>query len=159
LSHIPYVPHSFLLNLLIITFIYYFSPSFFYFTVGINKAIIKRVRHAIQINKTSLRHLIVWVSEILFLFWFSKELKMTYWRTTDFVTSSLYFLLTNEYSLGGGFSFPIVLVPRYKLYLCHTPIKPNLLGFSKNLYLYVWVAWPRVQEVRITFKPPPPSSL
>jgi hypothetical protein len=22
-----------------------------------------------------------------------------------------------------------VLVPRYKLYLCHTPIKPDLLGF------------------------------
>jgi len=25
--------------------------------------------------------------------------------------------------------FPIVLVPRYKLSLCHTPIKPDLLGF------------------------------
>jgi hypothetical protein len=32
--------------------------------------------------------------------------------------------------LGGGFSFPIVLVPRYKLSLCHTPIKPDLLDFS-----------------------------
>jgi hypothetical protein len=32
--------------------------------------------------------------------------------------------------LGGDFPFPIVLVPRYKLSLCHTPIKPDLLGFS-----------------------------
>ena len=28
-----------------------------------------------------------------------------------------------------GFTFPIVSVPRYKLSLCHTPIKPDLLGF------------------------------
>jgi len=28
-----------------------------------------------------------------------------------------------------GSPFPIVLVPRYKLSLCHTPIKPDLLGF------------------------------
>ena len=27
--------------------------------------------------------------------------------------------------------FPIVLVPRYKLSLCHTPIKPDLLGFLR----------------------------
>jgi len=26
-------------------------------------------------------------------------------------------------------AFPIVLVPRYKLSLCHTPIKTDLLGF------------------------------
>ena len=36
----------------------------------------------------------------------------------------------NQYSLGGVFFlFPIVLVPRYKLSLCHTPIKPDLLSF------------------------------
>jgi len=45
------------------------------------------------------------------------------------VASSLYFSFANQYSLGGGFPFPIVLVPRYKLSLCHTPIKPDLLGF------------------------------
>jgi len=45
------------------------------------------------------------------------------------VASSLYFSFANQYSLGGGFSFPIVLVPRYKLSLCHPPIKPDLLGF------------------------------
>jgi hypothetical protein len=31
--------------------------------------------------------------------------------------------------VGWGFSFPIVSVLRYKLSLCHTPIKPDLLGF------------------------------
>jgi hypothetical protein len=54
---------------------------------------------------------------------------MTYRRTTGFMTSFLYFSFTNQYSLGGGFLFPIVMVPRYKLSLCHTPIKPDLLGF------------------------------
>ena len=37
--------------------------------------------------------------------WFSKELKMSYQRTTGFVASSLYFSFTNQYSLGGGFRF------------------------------------------------------
>jgi len=39
--------------------------------------------------------------------------------------SSLYFLFVNQYSLGGSFSFLL----GYKLSLCHTPIKPDLLGF------------------------------
>jgi hypothetical protein len=54
---------------------------------------------------------------------------MTYRRTTIFAASSLYFSFANQYSLGEGFLFPIVLVPRYKLSLCRTPIKPDLLGF------------------------------
>jgi hypothetical protein len=70
------------------------------------------------------------VGEIISLPWFSKELKTTYRRTTGFVASSLYLSFANQYSLGGGFSFPIVLVPRYKLSLCHSPIKPDLLGFQ-----------------------------
>ena len=45
------------------------------------------------------------------------------------MASSLYFSFANQYSVGEGFPFPIVLVPRYKLCLCHTPIKPDLLGF------------------------------
>jgi hypothetical protein len=45
------------------------------------------------------------------------------------VASSLYFSFVNQYSLGGGFMFPIVLVPRYKLSLCPTPMKPDLFGF------------------------------
>jgi hypothetical protein len=72
----------------------------------------------------------VCVGEIISLSWFSKELKTTY-RRTSFVASSLYFLYANQYSLGGGFPFLIVLVPRYKLSLCHTPIKLDLLGFSR----------------------------
>ena len=45
------------------------------------------------------------------------------------MASSLYFSFANQYSLGGGFPFSIVLVPRYKLSLFHTSIKPDLLGF------------------------------
>jgi len=71
----------------------------------------------------------VCVGEIIYLPWFSKELNRTYRRTTVFVASSLYFSFANQYSLGGGFPFPIVLVPRYKLSLCHTTIKPDLHGF------------------------------
>jgi len=54
---------------------------------------------------------------------------MTYQRTTDFVASSLYFSFANQYLLSWGFPFLIVLVPRYKLFLCHASIKPDLLGF------------------------------
>jgi hypothetical protein len=55
---------------------------------------------------------------------------MTYRRTTGFVASTLYFSFANQYLLGGGFPFPVVLMPRYKLSLYHTLIKPDLLGFS-----------------------------
>jgi hypothetical protein len=41
----------------------------------------------------------VCIGEIIPLQWFSKELKMTYRRTTGFVASSLYFSFTNQYSL------------------------------------------------------------
>jgi len=69
------------------------------------------------------------VGGIVYLPWFSKKLKTTYRRTTGFVASPLYFSFANQYSLSGAFPFPIVVVPRYKLSLCHTPIKPDLLGF------------------------------
>jgi hypothetical protein len=42
------------------------------------------------------------VGEIFSLPWFSKRLKTTYQKTTDFVALSLYFLFTNQYSLGRG---------------------------------------------------------
>jgi hypothetical protein len=70
----------------------------------------------------------VCVGEIIFIPWFSKDLKMTYRRTTGFMASSLYFLFANQYSLGGGFPFAIVLVPRYKLSLCRTESR----GEQKN---------------------------
>jgi hypothetical protein len=44
-----------------------------------------------------------------------------------------------------GFLFPVVLVPRYKLSLCHTLIKLDLLGF-------LGIAWPCDHEVRIKTK-------
>jgi hypothetical protein len=73
---------------------------------------------------------------------------MTYQRTTVFVVSFLYFSFANQYSLGGGFPFPIVLVPRYKLSLCHTPIKPDLLGFRG---IGVFACGLRDHEVRIKY--------
>ena len=87
------------------------------------------------------------VSEIISLHWFSKELKTTYQRTTGFVASSLYFSFANQYSLGRDFSFSIVLVRRYKLFLCHTPIKPDLHGFPG---IGVFACGLRDHEVRIT---------
>ena len=41
----------------------------------------------------------------------------------------LILLLRESIFVGWGSPFPIVLVPRYKFSLCHTPIKPDLLGF------------------------------
>ena len=71
---------------------------------------------------------------------------MVYRRTTGFVASSLYFSFANQYSLGGGFPFSIVLVPRYKLSLYHTPIKSDLLGFPR---IGVFACGLRNHEVRI----------
>jgi hypothetical protein len=43
----------------------------------------------------------------------------------------LILLVRESIFVGWGFPFPIVLVSRYKLSLCHTLIiKPDLLGFS-----------------------------
>jgi hypothetical protein len=41
----------------------------------------------------------------------------------------LILLVRESIFVGWGFLFPIVLVPRDKLSLCHTPIKPDLLDF------------------------------
>jgi hypothetical protein len=41
----------------------------------------------------------------------------------------LILLVRESIFVGWGFPFPIVLVPRYKLSFCHTPIKLDLLGF------------------------------
>jgi hypothetical protein len=60
----------------------------------------------------------VCVGEIISLPWLSKELK------NDLL------LIRESIFIGWGSPFAIVLVPRYKLSLCHTPIKPDLLGFS-----------------------------
>jgi hypothetical protein len=49
-------------------------------------------------------------------------------------------------SLGGAFPFLVVLVLRYKLSLCHTTIKPDLLGFPG---IGVFACGLRDHEVRI----------
>jgi hypothetical protein len=51
------------------------------------------------------------------------------------VVSSLYFSFANQYSLGEGFAFLIMLVPRYKLSLCHTPINMIYLAFRELVSL------------------------
>jgi hypothetical protein len=71
----------------------------------------------------------VCVGEIISLPWFSKELKNDLSKNNCLRGVILILLVRESILVGWGFSFPIVLVPRYKLSLCHTPIKPDLLGF------------------------------
>ena len=60
----------------------------------------------------------------------------------------LILLVRESIFVGWGFPFPIVLVSRYKLSLCHTPIKPDLLDF---LGIGVYACGLRDHEVHITF--------
>ena len=71
----------------------------------------------------------VWVSEIISLPWFSKEMKNDLSKNNCLRGVILILLVRESIFVGWGFPFPIVLVPGYKLSLCHTPIKPDLLGF------------------------------
>jgi hypothetical protein len=72
----------------------------------------------------------VCVGEIISLPWFSKELKNDLSKNNCFRGVILILLVRESIFVGWGSPFPIVLVPRYKLSLCQTPIKPDLLGFS-----------------------------
>jgi hypothetical protein len=71
----------------------------------------------------------VCVGEIISLPWFSKELKNDLSKNNCLRGVILILLVCESIFVGWGFPFPIVLVPRYKLSLCHTPIKPDLHGF------------------------------
>jgi hypothetical protein len=71
----------------------------------------------------------VYVGEIISLPWFSKELKNDLSKNICLCGVILILLVRESIFVGWGSSFPIVLVPRYKLSLCYTPIKPDLLGF------------------------------
>ena len=71
----------------------------------------------------------VCVGEIISLSWFSKELKKDLSKNNYLRGVILILLVRESIFIGWGSSFSIVLVPRYKLSLCHTPIKPDLLGF------------------------------
>jgi hypothetical protein len=74
-----------------------------------------------------------------------------YFSKNNWLRGVILILLVHEsIFVGWGFSFPVVLVPGYKLSLCHTLIKPDLLRFSGNWWFCVWVAWLCVQEVRIS---------
>jgi hypothetical protein len=95
-----------------------------------------------------LSHLLC-VGETISFPWFSKELKNDLSKNNWLRGIILILLLCESIFVGWGFPFPIVLVPRYKLSLCHTPIKLDLLSFPGNWCLYVWVAWPRDHEVHI----------
>ena len=71
----------------------------------------------------------VFVGEIISLSWFFKELKNDL-SNNNYLRGVILILLVREsIFIGWGSLFSIVLVPRYKLSLCHTPIKPDLLGF------------------------------
>jgi hypothetical protein len=71
----------------------------------------------------------VCVGEIISLPWFSNELKNDLSKNNYLRGVILILLVRESIFVGWGFSFLIVLVPRYKLFLCHTPIKTDLLGF------------------------------
>jgi hypothetical protein len=93
--------------------------------------------------------LCVCVGKIISLPWFSKELKNDLSKNNSFCGVILILLIRESIFIGWGSSFSIVLVPRYKIFLCHTPIKPDLLGLFGNWCLCVWVARPRDHEVHI----------
>jgi hypothetical protein len=71
----------------------------------------------------------VCAGEIISLPWFSKELKNDLSKNNYLRGVILILLVRESIFVGWGSPFLIVLVPRYKLSLFHTPIKPDLLGF------------------------------
>jgi hypothetical protein len=71
----------------------------------------------------------VCVCVIISLPWFSKELKNDLSKNNCLRGVILILLIRKSIFVGWGFPFLIVLEPKYKLSLCHTPIKPDLLGF------------------------------
>jgi len=73
--------------------------------------------------------LYVCVSKILSFPWFSKELKNDLSKNNWLHDVILIPLVRESIFTRRGFLFLIVLVPTYKLFLCHTPIKPDLLDF------------------------------
>jgi hypothetical protein len=89
------------------------------------------------------------VGEIISLQWFSKELKNDLSKNNSLRGVILILLVHESIFVGWGSPFPIVLVLRYKLSLCRTPIKPDLLGFPGIGVFACVFAWPR-HEVRIS---------
>ena len=71
----------------------------------------------------------VCVGEIISLPWFFKELKNDLSKNNCLRGVILILLVHESIFVGWGSPFPIVSVPGYKLSLCHTPIKFDLLCF------------------------------
>jgi len=71
-----------------------------------------------------LQLVVMCVGEIFLIPLFFKGLKTFYQSATNFMGSIQYTSPSQIRDL-----IPIMLVPRYKLPLCHTPIKSYLLGF------------------------------
>jgi hypothetical protein len=69
----------------------------------------------------------VCVGEIISLPWFSKELKNDLSKNNCLHGVILILLVRESIFVGWGPPFPIVLVPRYKLSLCHTVVLSNLI--------------------------------
>jgi len=92
----------------------------------------------------------VFVGEIISLPRFSKELKNDLSKNNHLRGDILILLVRESIFIGWGFSFSIVLVPRYKLSLCHTTIRPDLLGFPE---IGVFACVLRDHEVRINVSP------
>jgi hypothetical protein len=89
----------------------------------------------------------VCVGEIISIPWFSKELKNDLSKNNCLRGVILILFVCESISIGWGSPFPIVLMPRYKLSLCHTPIKHDLLGFPG---IGVFACRLRDHEVRIS---------
>ena len=87
------------------------------------------------------------VGDIISFPWFSKELKNDLLKNNCLRGIILILLVNESIFVGWGSPFSIVLVPRYKLSLCHTPIKPDLLGFPR---IGVFACGLRDHEVYIT---------
>jgi len=88
-----------------------------------------KVRQFILIKLLVCRTLCVSVGEIISLPWLSKELKNDLSKN-NYLGCIIFILLVRE-SIFIGWEFSIFnsAVPRYKLSLCYTPIKPDLLDF------------------------------
>jgi hypothetical protein len=81
--------------------------------------------------------LCVCAGEIIPLPWFSKELKNDLSKNNCLRGVILILLVCESIFVVWGFSFSIVPVPRYKLSLCHTPIKHDLLSFP-GICIFMW---------------------
>ena len=77
------------------------------------------------------------VCEIISLRWFFKRTQDDLLKNNWLRGVILILIVHESIFVGLGFPFSIVLVPRYKLSLCHTPIKPDLLGFP-GIDVFAW---------------------